>query len=126
MFGTMTWGRQNSEQQGHDQMDYAHEQGINFFDTAELYYSSKARRAESTRVYRDLVQKSGLRDKIILASKIAGPAAFTQHIRTDKSYTKETIDTAVEKSLTTSNRLYRFVPIATEKALQIIFMEERL
>jgi aryl-alcohol dehydrogenase-like predicted oxidoreductase len=35
--GTMTWCRQNTEQEAHDQMDYAYEQGINFFDTAELY-----------------------------------------------------------------------------------------
>ena len=35
--GTMTWGQQNTEQEGHEQMDYAIDQGINFFDTAELY-----------------------------------------------------------------------------------------
>jgi aryl-alcohol dehydrogenase-like predicted oxidoreductase len=35
--GTMTWGNQNSEADGHEQMDYALEQGVNFFDTAELY-----------------------------------------------------------------------------------------
>jgi len=99
--GTMTWGRQNSEQQGHDQMDYAHEQGINFFDTAELYPipPRQEEQGDTERFIGTWFKKSGLRDKIILASKIAGPAAFTQHIRTDKSYTKETIDTAVEKSL---------------------------
>ena len=35
--GTMTWGEQNTEQEGHDQMDYAVDMGINFFDTAEMY-----------------------------------------------------------------------------------------
>ncbi len=35
--GTMTWGRQNTEQEAHEQMDYALDQDINFFDTAELY-----------------------------------------------------------------------------------------
>ena len=35
--GTMTWGQQNTEAEGHAQMDYALEQGVNFFDTAELY-----------------------------------------------------------------------------------------
>ena len=35
--GTMTWGRQNTEEEGHEQMDYALTQGINFFDTAEMY-----------------------------------------------------------------------------------------
>ena len=35
--GTMTWGQQNTEAEGHEQMDYAIDRGINFFDTAELY-----------------------------------------------------------------------------------------
>ncbi len=35
--GTMTWGQQNTEAEGHEQMDYALERGINFFDTAEMY-----------------------------------------------------------------------------------------
>ena len=35
--GSMTWGRQNTEEEGHAQMDYAIEQGVNFIDTAEMY-----------------------------------------------------------------------------------------
>ena len=35
--GTMTWGEQNTEAEGHEQMSYALDQGVNFFDTAELY-----------------------------------------------------------------------------------------
>ena len=35
--GTMTYGKQNTEADGHDKMEYAYNQGINFFDTAELY-----------------------------------------------------------------------------------------
>ena len=35
--GTMTWGEQNTESEGHAQMDYALDNGINFFDTAEMY-----------------------------------------------------------------------------------------
>ena len=35
--GTMTWGQQNTEAEGHEQMDYAVDRGVNFFDTAELY-----------------------------------------------------------------------------------------
>ena len=99
--GTMTWGRQNTEQEGHDQMDYSFEQGVNFFDTAELY-PIPPRQEEQGATERFIgiwFKKTGLRDKIILASKIAGPAAFTQHIRTDKSYSKETINTAIENSL---------------------------
>ena len=35
--GTMTWGEQNSQKEAFDQMNYAQENGVNFFDTAELY-----------------------------------------------------------------------------------------
>ena len=35
--GTMTWGRQNSESEAFEQMDYSLDHGVNFFDTAELY-----------------------------------------------------------------------------------------
>ena len=99
--GTMTWGRQNSEQEGHDQMDFAFEQGVNFFDTAELYPipPRKEEQGNTELFIGTWFKKSGLRDKIILASKIAGPAAFTKHIRTDKSYSKKTIDAAIENSL---------------------------
>ena len=99
--GTMTLGRQNTEQEGHDQMDYSFEQGVNFFDTAELYPipPRQEEQGATERFIGTWFKKTGLRDKIILASKIAGPAAFTQHIRTDKSYSKETINTAIENSL---------------------------
>jgi aryl-alcohol dehydrogenase-like predicted oxidoreductase len=99
--GTMTWGRQNTEQEAHDQMDYAYEQGINFFDTAELYPipPRKEEQGDTERFIGTWFKKTGLRDKIVLASKIAGPAAFTKHIRTDKSYSKQTIDIAIEKNL---------------------------
>ena len=99
--GTMTWGRQNTEQEAHDQMDYAYEQGINFFDTAELYPipPRQEEQGDTERFIGTWFKKTGLRDKIVLASKIAGPAAFTKHIRTDKVYSKQTIDIAIEKNL---------------------------
>tara|TARA_B100001094_G_scaffold333336_1_gene410863 strand:- start:5681 stop:6718 length:1038 start_codon:yes stop_codon:yes gene_type:complete len=99
--GTMTWGRQNTEQEAHGQMDYAYEQGINFFDTAELYPipPRQEEQGDTERFIGTWFKKTGLRDKIVLASKIAGPAAFTKHIRTDKSYSKQTIDIAIEKNL---------------------------
>lgn len=99
--GTMTWGRQNTEKEAHDQMDYALDQGINFFDTAELYPvpPRKEEQGDTERYIGTWFKKSGKREDIILASKIAGPAAFTQHIRTAKSYSKKTITTALENSL---------------------------
>ncbi|MDG1911567.1 MAG: NADP(H)-dependent aldo-keto reductase [Flavobacteriaceae bacterium] len=99
--GTMTWGRQNNEAEGHAQMDYALERGVNFFDTAELYPvpPRQEEQGDTERFIGTWFKKTGNREKIILASKIAGPSGFTQHIRTDKSFSKQTIDAAIEGSL---------------------------
>ncbi len=99
--GTMTWGRQNTESEGHQQMDYAVENGINFFDTAELYPIPPRieEQGDTERFIGTWFKKNKNRNKIILASKIAGPAAFTIHIRENKKYSKKTIDNAIESSL---------------------------
>lgn len=75
--GTMTWGEQNSEAEGHQQMDYAVEKGINFFDTAELYsVPPKPNTFGSTeKIIGSWLKKNKNRDKIILASKVAGRQA---------------------------------------------------
>ena len=98
--GSMTWGRQNSEAEGFEQMDYALDQGINFFDTAELYPipPKKELYAITEEIIGNWFKKTGNRDKIVLASKIAGPAPFTKHIRTT-GFSKESIITAVHGSL---------------------------
>ncbi|MET1258769.1 aldo/keto reductase [Flagellimonas sp. DF-77] len=98
--GTMTWGRQNSEEEGHQQLDYAFEQGVNFFDTAELYPvpAKKELYAVTEEIIGSWFKKTGNRDKIVLASKIAGPADFTKHIRTT-GFSKDSLITAVEGSL---------------------------
>lgn len=98
--GTMTWGRQNTEDEGHQQMDYAVERGINFFDTAELYPvpAMKELYADTERIIGNWFKKTGNRDKIVLASKIAGKADFTKFIR-ETGFVKEAIVEAVEGSL---------------------------
>ena len=72
--GTMTWGCQNTEAQAHEQMDYAVEQGINFFDTAELYAVPPEEHTQGlTEEYIGTwFAKTGKRQDIILASKVAG------------------------------------------------------
>ena len=77
--GTMTWGEQNTEAEGHAQMDYAVEQGINFFDTAELYsIPPKPETQGSTeRIIGSWFKARGNRDKVILASKVIGRSAAT-------------------------------------------------
>lgn len=72
--GTMTWGEQNSEQEGHAQLDYALDQGINFLDTAESYsIPPRAETQGSTeRIIGTWLKSRANRDKVILATKVAG------------------------------------------------------
>ena len=73
--GTMTWGTQNTEKDAFEQMDYSIESGINFFDTAELY--SVPPNSESYGKTETMIgnwfEKRKNREKIILATKVAGP-----------------------------------------------------
>ncbi len=98
--GTMTWGRQNTEAEGHAQMDYAVEQGINFFDTAELYPipAHPDFHSHTEIIIGNWFRKTGKREEIILASKIVGPAPFTKFIRTE-GYRPESLKQAVDASL---------------------------
>ena len=77
--GTMTWGQQNTEAEAHEQMDYAVAQGINFFDAAEMYpVPPMAETQGRTEQYIGTWFKSrGLRDKIIIATKVAGPGEMS-------------------------------------------------
>ncbi len=98
--GTMTWGLQNTQAQGFEQMDYALERGINFFDTAEMYAippSAETFGTTETIIGNWFAARSN-RDKVILASKITGPGL--SWIRQGKSYIdKKNILQAVEGSL---------------------------
>jgi aryl-alcohol dehydrogenase-like predicted oxidoreductase len=72
--GTMTWGQQNTEAEGHAQMDYALDQGVNFWDTAELYSIPPARETQGSteRIIGTWFAARGKRDKVILATKVVG------------------------------------------------------
>tara|TARA_R110000868_G_scaffold293955_2_gene554437 strand:- start:132 stop:1163 length:1032 start_codon:yes stop_codon:yes gene_type:complete len=82
--GSMTWGNQNSEAEGHEQLDYALDQGINFIDTAELYPvpATAEMSGRTSKIIGTWLKKTGNRDKVVIASKIAGPGDYTAHIRT--------------------------------------------
>jgi aryl-alcohol dehydrogenase-like predicted oxidoreductase len=73
--GTMTWGTQNTEKDAFEQMDYAVSQGINFFDTAEIYSvpPTSDSYGKTEVMIGNWIEKRKNRDKIILASKVAGP-----------------------------------------------------
>ena len=101
--GTMTYGEQNSEQEGHQQLDYALAQGVNFIDTAELYAippcAETYGRTES--IIGSWLHKRAKRDDIIIASKIAGPGPdWIPHIREGQSrFDANNIALALEHSL---------------------------
>ncbi len=73
--GTMTWGLQNTQAQGFEQMDYALEHGINFFDTAEMYAIPPSAETFGTTetIIGNWFASRKNRDQVILASKITGP-----------------------------------------------------
>jgi aryl-alcohol dehydrogenase-like predicted oxidoreductase len=98
--GTMTFGEQNTEKDGHEQLDYAIDQGVNFVDTAEMYaVPGRAETQGSTeRIIGTWIAK-GNRDKIVLATKIAGPTAGMPYIRNNMNFSKASIHDAIEKSL---------------------------
>ena len=98
--GTMTWGNQNTPAEGFEQMDCALDAGVNFFDTAELYPvpATADTYAETERIIGDWFATRNNRDQVLLATKIAGPGAYTAHIRTT-GFTPNSIREALEGSL---------------------------
>lgn len=101
--GTMTWGQQNTEAEGHQQMDYALDQGINFFDTAELYsIPPKAETQGSTEtIIGSWFAGRKNRDNVILATKAVGATSatyFREHGKPDLP-TRASIMEAVDGSL---------------------------
>lgn len=100
--GTMTYGQQNNESEGHEQMDFAVSKDVNFFDTAEMYsIPSKPETQGSTeRIIGSWFKKTGMREKIILASKVTGPGKAFSHISDNLGFSRARILDAIDKSLT--------------------------
>ncbi len=72
--GTMTWGEQNSQEEAFDQMNYALERGVNFWDTAEMYpVPVKQETSRNTeKIIGNWIEKTGRRSEVVLATKIIG------------------------------------------------------
>lgn len=98
--GTMTWGSQNSEAEAHEQMDYAFDQGVNFFDTAELYPTTPVgadTQGDTEKFIGTWFKRSGKRDKVVLATKISGPGR--SWIRGGAAISAKEIEKALDLSL---------------------------
>ncbi|MEO0976235.1 MAG: aldo/keto reductase [Pseudomonadota bacterium] len=101
--GTMTFGEQNTEAEGHAQMDHAFDQGINFFDAAELYPipSNRETQGRTERIIGTWFEKTGKRDKVVMATKVVGRTVmdwFRENGQTGE-LSRSQIEFAVDRSL---------------------------
>ena len=103
--GTMTWGEQNSQSEGFDQMNYSFEKGINFIDTAEIYpiMPRKETYGKTEEIIGNWLKEKKNRDKIILASKIASKAEndlnWIRKGSTNLGFDKNNMNQAIDASL---------------------------
>lgn len=97
--GTMTFGEQNTEEEAHQQMNYALDCGINFMDVAELYPIAPRKETQGlTEQYVGTWLKNKNRDKIVLATKLTGPSSLS-YIDSDLRYKSKRIRRALDQSL---------------------------
>lgn len=97
----MTFGQQNTESEGHSQIDFALDKGINFIDTAEMY-SVPARQetyGSTEKIIGNWFRKSGRRSEVVLASKIAGPNPNFGYMREKNDFSPASIRFALDQSL---------------------------
>ncbi|KZV20960.1 aldo-keto reductase [Dorcoceras hygrometricum] len=126
--GTMTFGQQNTEKEAHEQLSYAFQRGINAIDTAEVYPVPVKKETQGrTDIYIGKWLKSQPRDKIILATKVAGYSERSPYLRDNSEVIRvdaANIRESVEKSLKRLNTDYidllqihwpdRYVPLFGE------------
>jgi aryl-alcohol dehydrogenase-like predicted oxidoreductase len=96
----MTWGEQNTQNEGFEQMDYALDQGVNFWDTAEIYSVPPKQETfgDTEVIIGNWFEKTKKRDKVILASKVCGP--MREYVRGGgNQFGEKNITKALEGSL---------------------------
>lgn len=107
--GTMTWGEQNTKKEAFEQLDYALNAGINFIDTAEMYPVPAIAKTytETERIMGHWLKQRDNRNKIILATKVAGRAEWLPYIRDGKNcFDRNNIESALNESLQRLNTDY--------------------
>jgi aryl-alcohol dehydrogenase-like predicted oxidoreductase len=105
--GTMTFGEQNSVEDAANQLDYATAHGINFIDTAEMYpVPPRAETATLTEQFVGQWLKNKARDKLVIATKISGPARGFNWLRGGPKVNRQHINLAIDASLQRLNTDY--------------------
>lgn len=112
--GTMTFGEQNSEADAHAQLDLAISSGINLIDTAEMYPVPPRPETQglTEKYIGSWLKKTGSRDKIVLASKVAGPtrgndASIRPNMALDRKNIREALDASLKRLNTDYIDLYQ-------------------
>ena len=99
--GSMTWGTQNTEAEGHAQIDYALDHGINFIDTAEMYPTtplSKETQGDTERIIGSWNAKNpSRRSNVVIATKVSGSGY--RNVREGAAISRDTIEIALHNSL---------------------------
>ena len=102
--GTMTWGEQNTEAEAHRQLSYALDRGVNFIDTAEMYpVPPRGETQGRTEAYiGSWLKAAGTRDKVVVATKAAGPQRDMHHIRNgtmrlDRANLRAAVETSLQR-----------------------------
>jgi aryl-alcohol dehydrogenase-like predicted oxidoreductase len=100
--GTMTFGQQNTEEEGHEQLNYALTQGINFVDTAEMYSvpGNEKTQGSTERIIGTWLKKYGRRNEIILASKVTGPSPAFAFLSPNLGFSRNRLLEAIDNNLT--------------------------
>lgn len=106
--GTMTFGKQNTETEAFEQLDYAWAQGVNFIDTAELYPvpTHADTRCLTEQYIGNWLKKRGNRDQVIIGTKVCGPADMVKYLRPNIQLDASNIREAIEGSLKRLNTEY--------------------
>jgi len=98
--GTMTFGQQNTENEAHEQLNYAVEKGVNFIDTAEMYSIPGSKETQgSTERFIGSWLKDQKRENLVVATKVTGPNEYFKYIRENLVFSKPVILEALNNNL---------------------------
>ena len=98
--GTMTLGEQNTQNEAFEQMDFALDKGVNFWDTAELYAvpPRKETYGDTEKIIGNWFENTKKREEVILATKVAGPSR--DYLRNgENSFIGKNLENALHNSL---------------------------